>query len=178
MTSLRKCPVNHPWKGSNNMWMWHLRTCFFWGNTVVVLRWHLDLMTLEVFSHLSDSVIPRFWAGRVYQDPQDEIPEGNKAAEGVCEQGETHLGAEQRWKNRMWQNQDNSFGIARLLLLGAEVLHWWTLEVLSENWEGNIRGFCVELDKCACISVEVQTAPDWGWCGPNGKRTFLFQTEK
>lgn len=53
-------------------------------------------MTLKFFSHLSDSVVPRFRVAQVYQDPQDEIPEGNKAAEGVYEQGETCLGAEQR----------------------------------------------------------------------------------
>lgn len=61
----------------------------FLGNMVVGIWawWH--------FSHLSDFVAPWFWVGQVYQDPQDEIPEGNKAAEGVYEQGETCLGAQQ-----------------------------------------------------------------------------------
>lgn len=78
----------------------------------------------------------------------------------------------------MWQNQDNTLGIARPLLLGAEVC-------MNEPWKcsqkirkGISEELWVELDLCACISVEVQTVPDRGWCGPNGKTTFLFRTEK
>ena len=55
----------HPWRGSKNVWMWHLgRGLAGMG----VLGWRLDLMIFEIFSNLHDSM-KQWWKGSGCEEP-------------------------------------------------------------------------------------------------------------